>query len=72
MSDESNEQSAKGIEKELSDEADRMERRLEELDDHVDEAKQKADAMREPTPDVDVPVGDEDTEDKVPAPAQEP
>ena len=73
MSDESTEQSAKGIERELADEADRMESRLEELGDHVDEARKKADDLRqEPAPGADVPVGDAETEDEPPEPAQEP
>ena len=73
MSDESDEQSAKGMERDLADEADRMESRLEELDGHVEEAKKKADEIRpEPAPGADVPVGDAETEDEPPEPAQEP
>ncbi|HUR83856.1 MAG TPA: hypothetical protein VMY78_00800 [Solirubrobacteraceae bacterium] len=73
MSKETDEQSVKRMQGELADEADDMESRLEEFDEHVDDAKKKADVVRQQsTPDVDMPVGDADTEDKVPEPAQEP
>jgi hypothetical protein len=61
MSADTNERSLKDTEEEMAEEADGMERRLEELGEHADAARKKAQVTREQAgPDAEEPRDGED------------
>lgn len=59
MSPDSNERSLKQTQDEMAEEADRMQARLDELEEHAGAAAKKAEVTREHAdPDADEPLGD--------------
>ena len=59
MSPDTDDESAKDVEHDMADDADRMQERVDELGDHVDEAAKKAEGTRaHADPDADGPLGE--------------